>query len=77
MKTTGFQHFLGIKRTTKMKKLSYEDGHIVLRSEDGNLFWNSHVIDLKDDEGGFKTILIEGKLIEKSEYRKDDRVLEL
>ena len=60
-----------------MKKLSYEDGQLVLRSEDGTLFWSSHRIDIKgsfgdgkeSDDGGYKEVWIEGMLIETSDFK--------
>lgn len=66
-----------------MKKLSYEDGHLVLRDMDGTLYWSSHWVDMKGsyvgeyDEGGYKEILIEGKLIQKTDYSEDDKVIDL
>ena len=66
-----------------MKKLSYEDGHVVLRDLDGTLYWSSHWVDMKKSYvgepciGGYKEILIEGKLIEKHDYYKEDKVLNL
>lgn len=45
-------------------KLTYEDGHIVLRKENGTLFWSTHNIDIKDEGGGYKEIIITGELQE-------------
>ena len=65
-----------------MKKLSYEDGHLVLRDLDGTLFWSSHWVDMKGSyvgeysEGGYKEIIIEGKLIEYNNI-SDDKVFDL
>lgn len=66
-----------------MKKLSYEDGHIVIRNMDGTLFWSSHWGEMKGsyvgkpDPGGYKEILIEGTLFEKSLYCELNKQLEL
>ena len=57
-----------------MKKLTYEDGYIVVRNMDGTLFWSSHWGDVKGSyveersKGGYKTILLEGTLIEDNDY---------
>ena len=56
-----------------MKKLTYEDGHIVIRDGDGKLFWSSHYVDLKDEGGGYKEIYLEGKLIEKNDFSSEDK----
>ena len=57
-----------------MKKLSFENGHIVLRNLDGTLAWSRHWVDMKGsyegerDEGGYVEVLIEGKLVQNSHY---------
>lgn len=58
-----------------MKKLQYEDGHVVIREMDGTLYWSSHWVDMKHSyvgepstDGGYKTILLEGSLIEDNDY---------
>ena len=62
-----------------MKKLSYEDGCLVLRDLDGKLFWSSHWVDLKgscincDKSGGYKTILISGELTEQSDFSDETK----
>lgn len=62
-----------------MKRLTYENGHIIIREMDGTLFWSSHWLDIRDayndeySEGGYKTILIEGTLTEKNIYLKDKK----
>ena len=62
-----------------MKKLSYEDGHLVLRNFDGTLWWNSHWVDLKGSytgepsEGGYKEIWVAGKVIENHDYYKEPK----
>jgi hypothetical protein len=66
-----------------MKKLSYEDGHLVFRNLDGKLFWSSHWVDLKgsyidcDKSGGYKQILLEGTLTIKSDFAEEERQLVL
>jgi hypothetical protein len=66
-----------------MKKLSYEDGHVVLRDMDGTLYWSSHWVDMKRSfigdpcDAGYIEIFIEGVLIEKNDYYKDDKVITL
>lgn len=67
-----------------MKKLTFEDGHLVLRNQDGTLFWSSHVVDIKDsyvgkqDGGGYKEVWIDGgKLVEKNLFQKEDKILDL
>lgn len=66
-----------------MKKLSYEDGHLVLRNLDGKLFWSSHWVDLKGSYidcnklGGYKEILIEGTLTMKSDFTEEERTMSL
>ena len=63
-----------------MKKLKYEGGHLVLRNEDGTLFWKSHWVEMKGSyadeylEGGYKEIWIEGELTEKSDYYPDKKL---
>lgn len=60
-----------------MVKLSYEDGHLVLRDMKGFLVWNSHYVDMKGSyvgefcEGGYKEIFITGELIEKHDYHPE------
>lgn len=64
-----------------MKKLSYEDGHLVLRKLDGKLFWSSHWVDLKgscmdcDKSGGYKEIFLEGTLTIKSAFAEEEKQL--
>lgn len=64
-----------------MKKLSYEDGHLVLRNLDGTLFWSSHWVDMKGScvdcskDGGYKTILISGELIEQSDFSDEKKLI--
>jgi hypothetical protein len=66
-----------------MKKLSYEDGLLVLRDLDGKLFWSSHWVDLKgscvngDNSGGYKEILLEGNLTIKSYFTEEERTMVL
>lgn len=68
----------------KRKKLSFENGYIVLRDEDGKLFWSSHWSDLKNSyitspsgepmKGGYKEIYIESdnaSLIIKSDFEDE------
>lgn len=63
-----------------MKKLSFEDGNVVVRNMDGTLHWNSHWADMKGShdgdcrEGGYKEILIEGILIENNDYAGEKRI---
>lgn len=63
-----------------MKKLSYENGHLVLRNEDGTLFWNTHWVDMKDSyvdepsEGGYKEVWITGELTERSIFYPDKKL---
>lgn len=66
-----------------MKKLSYEDGHLVIRDLDGKLYWSAHVIDVvnsyqgKPELGGYKEILIEGKLTETNFISNTEKTLNL
>jgi hypothetical protein len=61
------------------KKLSFENGHIVLRDEDGKLFWSRHWVDMKgsyndsDDGGGYVEIFIEGdfSIVTKSDFQEE------
>ena len=62
------------------KKLSFENGHIVLRDEDGKLFWNRHWIDMKGsyddcggDVGGYVEVFIEGdfSIVTKSDFQEE------
>ncbi len=65
------------------KKLSFEDGHIVLRDEDGKLFWNRHWVDMKGScadggskEGGYVEVFIEGdfSIVTKSDFQEECNV---
>lgn len=64
------------------KKLSFEDGHIVLRDEDGKLFWNRHWVDMKgshiddDDNGGYVEVFIEGdfSIVTKSDFANESYI---
>jgi hypothetical protein len=64
-----------------MVKLSYEDGHLVIRNMNGILVWNSHWVDMKGSyvgepsEGGYKEIILTGELIEKHDYYPEDKVV--
>jgi hypothetical protein len=61
-----------------MKKLSFEDGHLVLRDLDGKLFWSRHWVDMKGsftgepDDGGYIEVFIEGKLTQKSDFSEEN-----
>lgn len=62
-----------------MKKLSFEDGYLVLRDFDGKLCWSRHWVDMigshkgdDDDDGGYIEIFIEGTLHQKSKYSKEE-----
>jgi len=61
-----------------MKKLSFEDGHLVLRDLDGKLCWSRHWVDMigsykgDDEDGGYIEIFIEGTLHQKSKYSKEE-----
>lgn len=60
-----------------MKRLSYENGNIVLRDLDGKLHWSRHWVDMKgsyvgeNDGGGYIEVLIDGKLIQNSDYHSE------
>jgi hypothetical protein len=67
-----------------MKKLSLEEGHLVLRNLDGTLCWSRHWIDMigsyrdiQNDGGGYIEIFIEGTLHQKSKYPEEERKYEL
>ena len=66
-----------------MKKLSFEDGQLVLRNLDGTLCWSRHWVDMigsceKDcDDGGYIEVFIEGTLHQKSKYSEEERTYEL
>lgn len=66
-----------------MKKLSFEEGHLVLRNLDGTLFWSRHWVDMVgshlggDRNGGYIEVLIEGMLHQKSEYPQEENTYEL
>jgi hypothetical protein len=62
------------------KKLSFEAGHLVLRDEDGKLFWSRHWIDIKGsysedsyDSGGYVEVFIEGdfSVVTKSDFQEE------
>lgn len=62
-----------------MKKLSFEDGHIVLRNLDGTLFWSRHWVDMKgsyekdEDNGGYIEVFLDGgNLIVKSDFSDEE-----
>jgi hypothetical protein len=61
-----------------MKKLSFEDGHIVLRNLDGTLAWSRHWVDMKGsyigdkDGGGYIEVLLEGKIFQKSDFHQEE-----
>ena len=57
-----------------MKKLSFEDGRIVLRNLDGTFFWARHWYDLKNsDRNGYVDVCIEGTLTQESEFFKETK----
>jgi hypothetical protein len=67
-----------------MKKLSLEEGHLVLRDLDGTLCWSRHWVDmigsyrdLQNDGGGYIEIFIEGTLHQKSKYSEEEGKYEL
>jgi hypothetical protein len=66
-----------------MKKLSFEDGHLVLRDLDGKLYWSRHWLDMigshhgDNYNGGYIEIFIEGTLHQKSKYPEEERKYEL
>jgi hypothetical protein len=66
-----------------MKKLSLEEGHLVLRNLDGTLFWSRHWGDMIGsyqghyDGGGYIEIFIEGTLHQKSKYPEEELKNEL
>lgn len=63
-----------------MKKLSYENGDIVIRDIDGTLVWSAHIADTigcyqgEFTQGGYKTILLEGNLFEKCPYYETKKI---
>jgi len=66
-----------------MKKLSFEDGHLVLRDLDGKLCWSRHWVDVVGSyegefvDGGYVEIFIEGTLHQKSKHSEEERKYEL
>jgi hypothetical protein len=66
-----------------MKKLSLEEGHLVLRDLDGTLCWSRHWVDMigsyqgNNDGGGYIEIFIEGTLHQKSKYSEEEGKYEL
>jgi hypothetical protein len=66
-----------------MKKLSFENGHIVLRNLDGTLAWSRHWVDMKKsyigekDDGGYIEVFIEGTLIQKSDFIDEEMKIKL
>jgi hypothetical protein len=66
-----------------MKKLSLEEGHLVLRDLDGTLCWSRHWIDMigsyrdLQNDGGYIEIFIEGTLHQKSKYPEEEGKYEL
>jgi hypothetical protein len=66
-----------------MKKLSLENGDLVLRNLDGTLFWSRHWVDMigsyqvTPDGGGYVEIFIEGTLTQKSEFSTENKEYKL
>jgi hypothetical protein len=66
-----------------MKKLSFQDGNLVLRDLDGKLGWSRHWVDMigshygDNDGGGYIEIFIEGTLHQKSKYSEEERKYDL
>ena len=56
-------------------KLTFEDGLLVLR-EKGSLRWSCHSSEVKDYEGGFKELIIDGKLIETNTITGNVNIIE-
>lgn len=59
-------------------RLTFEDGLIVLRKHDkeNTLIWSCHTSEIKDYEGGFKELVIEGKLIQTNTLTGKVKIIE-